>query len=91
MKYEPTERSEYVNKKHELLLKLGFEQSELYDEEKDTTFYMHNRYRHNLIPGIEFDFSANSIEGIVQAIYKIGFRDGERDKTKKIKQELEIS
>jgi hypothetical protein len=38
-----------------------------------------NRYSHALTGDIEFDFSANSVEGIVKTILNAGYEKGRED------------
>jgi len=80
MKYEPTEREEFVKEKRELLIKLGFEESTMYA----------GKYFHSLVPKILFDFTASSVEGIVQVIFMNGLSRGELNTRLEIQKVLGI-
>lgn len=63
-----------------LLIKLGFEPNNLYK----------GRYFHPAVKGIDFDFSASGIEGIVKTIWNRAYERGRYDKAKEIKDVLGI-
>jgi hypothetical protein len=65
---------------HDLLIKLGFEESNLY---VDSCF-------HPTIKNIRFDFSASNIESIVKVIWDRAYEQGKIDKVREIKNVLDI-
>ena len=50
-----------------------------------------HRYKHKLIPNVEFDFSACSLEGIMFTIYEMGRLNGIRDTQKSMRFVLGIA
>jgi hypothetical protein len=79
--YNPN--NSYETKKHELLIALGFEKRISLGVET-------LQYKHELLPEFDYDFTANSIEGIVKNIWQAGYERGKKDKLNQIKEVLEI-
>jgi hypothetical protein len=65
---------------HDLLIKLGFEESNLYA----------GSYFCPTIKHVRFDFSASNIESIVKVIWDRAYEQGKIDKVREIKNVLDI-
>jgi len=65
------EDSEISDEMMELLGKMGFSQKE-------------NKWVHDLIPSIEFDFSAAAMEGVVKMVFERGMAHGSYLKQRQI-------